>query len=121
VTATNWLILLKRGFLVLVFFHLTCLGWLLFRAGSLPPNVDQVRFVLKYLATMLVAPSSIDPMAQGIFLLGGLALFLQWKHEAMNRFARWPVHWQWLGVTAAMAAIAALGIFEGAQFIYFQF
>ena len=72
---TSWMSLLKRGFLVLVFFHLTCLGWLLFRAGSLPANVDQVRFVVKYLGTMLVPTSGIDPMAQGIFLLGGLALF----------------------------------------------
>jgi D-alanyl-lipoteichoic acid acyltransferase DltB (MBOAT superfamily) len=120
-TGTNWLMLLKRGFLVLVFFHLTCVGWLLFRAGSLPPNVDQVHFVLKYLATMIIPPRGIDSMAQGIFLLGGLALFLQWRHEAMNRFSRWPVHWQAFGVTAALAAIAALGIFEGAQFIYFQF
>ena len=112
---------LKRAALVIVFFHLTCLGWLFFRAGALPKHVNQVKFVASYLGTMLVWPGSLAPMAQGIIGLGGLCLFFQWKFDAMNRFSRWPVHWQAIGVVTGLTAIASLGIFEGAQFIYFQF
>lgn len=111
----------KNALLVLVFFHLTCLGWLLFRAGSLPAGVDQSRFVLNYLATMIVPPDGINPIARAIVVLGAVSLFFQWKFDAMNRFSQWRVSWQVVGVLAALCAIAALGVFEGAQFIYFQF
>jgi alginate O-acetyltransferase complex protein AlgI len=113
--------LAKHAVFVLIFFHLVCLGCLLFRAGSLPGGVDQPRFVLHYLATMIVLPGSISPIARAIVVLGGVSLFFQWKFDAMNRFSRWPLAWQVVGVVAALSAIAALGVFEGAQFIYFQF
>ena len=54
-------------------------------------------------------------------ILGGLALFFQSQYRLMDRFSQWPVRWQAAGVVAALAAIATLGVFEGAQFIYFQF
>ena len=111
----------KNGLLVLVFFHLTCLGWLLFRAGSLPAGVDQPRFVLHYLATMMVLPGSLSPIARAVVVLGAVSLFFQWKFDAMNRFSQWRVAWQVAGVVTALSAIAALGVFDGAQFIYFQF
>jgi D-alanyl-lipoteichoic acid acyltransferase DltB (MBOAT superfamily) len=113
--------LLKQAALVVVFFHIVCIGWLFFRAGALPAKVDQVKFVLGYLRTLAVPPRSIDPMIQGIALLGALSLLFQWKSDAMNRFSQWPVFWQVFSVTASLAAIASLGVFEGAQFIYFQF
>ena len=111
----------KNALLVLIFFHLTCLGWLLFRAGSLPAGVDQSRFVLNYLATMIVPPDGINPIARAIVVLGAVSLFFQWKFDAMDRFSQWRVSWQVVAVLAALCAIAALGVFEGAQFIYFQF
>ena len=60
-------------------------------------------------------------MARTILILAAVSLFFQWKFDAMNRFSRWPVRWQAAGVVAALSAIASLGVFEGAQFIYFQF
>jgi len=54
-------------------------------------------------------------------VLGAVSLFFQWKFDAMNRFSQWRVSWQVVAVLAALCAIAALGVFEGAQFIYFQF
>jgi hypothetical protein len=39
----------------------------------------------------------------------------------MNHFAQWRTRWQVLGVVILLAGITALGVFEGAQFIYFQF
>jgi len=110
-----------KAALALIFFHVTCLGWLLFRSGSLPAGVDQPKFVLHYLATMFVPPHSLSPIARAILILGALSLFFQWKFDAMNRFSQWRLGWQVVGVVAALSAIAALGVFDGAQFIYFQF
>jgi alginate O-acetyltransferase complex protein AlgI len=117
----TWPVRLRYALLGFLFFHLTCLGWLFFRAGALPKGTNQLNFVWEYLHTMLVLPRSIDPLFTAILLLGGACIFFQWKSDAMNRFSRWPTHWQAMGVIAALAAIPALGIFEGAQFIYFQF
>jgi alginate O-acetyltransferase complex protein AlgI len=112
-----------RVLLVLFFFHLTCIGWLLFRAGSLPPQFDQVQVVLGYLRAMF-NPSlagGLSPMALSVFVLGGLAIFFQWKFEKMDNFSTWHSHWQAAGTTLALGIIVGLGVFKGSQFIYFQF
>ena len=117
----NRLSLLARLILIVIFFHITCLGWLLFRAGSLPAGVDQFHFVLSFLRTMIVLPTRIDPIGQGILVLGAASLFFQWKYDSMNHFSRWRTGAQVLAVIIALTAILSLGVFEGSQFIYFQF
>jgi D-alanyl-lipoteichoic acid acyltransferase DltB (MBOAT superfamily) len=111
----------KNAVFIILFFHLTCLGWLLFRAGALPHGVNQVKCVVDFLRTMVVWPSTFSPMAQGVLGICMAALFFQWKYDAMNRFSKWSPAWKGVGVIAAIAAIASLGVFEGSQFIYFQF
>lgn len=112
-----------RGFWILVFFHLTCVGWLLFRAGSLPKNLDQLQVVRDYAAALFSfrLNHGLNSLFWPVLLLGGLALFFQWRHEAMDRFVRWPRGRQVCAVVGALTALLALGVFEGAQFIYFQF
>lgn len=109
--------------LVLLFFHVTCVGWLLFRAGSLPPKFDQGRMVFSYLLAMFHWPlaASVSPLARPVIVLGGLALFFQWQHEKMDHFSDWKTGLQAAALALALAAIAGLGVFDGAQFIYFQF
>lgn len=106
---------------VLLFFHLTCIGWLLFRAGAVAPEFSQVQVVKNYLHAMGRWPAGISPLLQPVLVLGGLALFFQWKHEQMDQFSLWRPGWQATAVVLALAAIFGLGVFEGAQFIYFQF
>ncbi len=114
---------LGHAALVVVFFHVTCLGWLLFRAGALGPKADQWAAIRSYLAAMFrpALESGISPLVWPVALLGGLALFLQWKHDAMDHFSRWHTGSQACAVVLALSAICALGIFEGSSFIYFQF
>ena len=114
---------IAQCFWILVFFHLTCLGWLLFRAGSLPKNLNQLETVRAYAAALFSfrLDHGLNPLLWPVLLLGGLAMFFQWRHEAMDRFAHWPRVWQVFGVLAALSSLLALGVFEGAQFIYFQF
>jgi hypothetical protein len=64
---------------------------------------------------------AVSPLCRAIMVLGGLALFFQAQHRLMDRFSQWPLRWQAGSVVCALAAIVALGVFEGAQFIYFQF
>jgi len=113
----------KRFLLVFLFFHLTCIGWLLFRAGTLPPKFDQVQIVRDYLRAMFHWPlaAGVSPLLQPLVVLGGLALLFQWQHEKMDRFSTWEPRWQALATALALAAITGLGVFNGAQFIYFQF
>ncbi len=109
--------------LVIFFFHLTCIGWLLFRAGTLPPQFSQVQVVRGFLRAMF-HPSfagGLSPLALSVFMLGGLAIFFQWKFEKMDKFSTWQFHWQAIGTTLALALITGFGVFKGSQFIYFQF
>lgn len=104
-------------------FHVTCIGWLLFRAGAVPPDVDQFHLILNYLALLFV-PSEWQtalPWLAPIVVLGGLAMVLQWFNDDMDRFHAWPLWNQAVAVAAAVLAIGVLGVFDGSQFIYFQF
>jgi D-alanyl-lipoteichoic acid acyltransferase DltB (MBOAT superfamily) len=106
---------------LIVFFHLTCIGWLLFRAGAVPPHFSQVQVVTNYLHAMFQWPTTVSPLLQPLLVLGGLAMFFQWQHHRMDHFSEWKGRWQAFAVVLALAAIMGLGVFEGAQFIYFQF
>jgi alginate O-acetyltransferase complex protein AlgI len=114
---------LKTAAKILVFFHITCIGWLIFRAGALKTQSEQMQTIKSYLTSMTNVGdwSGLTPLAGGILALGLLGLFFQWKHELMDRFSQWQVRWQIAGATSALALITVLGVFEGSQFIYFQF
>lgn len=106
---------------VVLFFHLVCIGWLFFFAGSLPKHTSQIHHVAQYLAAMFRPLSSVDPLCWPVLLLGSLALIFQWKCKQMDEFSEWPMAWQVAGVALVLLGIPCLGVFEGSQFIYFQF
>jgi alginate O-acetyltransferase complex protein AlgI len=118
----GWLNRLKMLFLVIVFFQVTCLGWLLFRAGGLQRG-RQWAAVRSYLHAMFQFQGThplfkfIVPVA----MLGALGLFFQWRNWKMNEFSQWSGSNKALAVTVALALITVMGVFQGAQFIYFQF
>jgi len=112
---------ITRWFWILVFFHVTCLGWLFFRAGTVGADLNQLALVENYLSAMARWPGHLSPLLQPVLVLGALAMLFQWSHAGMERFASWPARWQAAAVVMALSAITALGVFEGAQFIYFQF
>lgn len=115
--AGGWLLALQ----VVVFFHITCIGWLLFRSGSLPRQISQVETILGFLRTLWVPPAQWSGFVWPVILLGSLALLLQWKHAAMDCFSAWSARRQAAGVAAVLTAIASIGVFDGSSFIYFQF
>jgi alginate O-acetyltransferase complex protein AlgI len=110
-----------RALAIVLFFHLTCIGWLLFRSGSVAPEFGQWNVISSYAGSLWRIPSQPSGFAWPVLLLGGLALALQWKHAVMDRFSTWGEGSQAIAVTAVLALIASLGVFEGSSFIYFQF
>lgn len=112
---------IKSAAIIAIFFHVTCIGWLLFRAGSVPPEYSQWDVISSYLGTLWKFPYQSSVFAWPVLLLGSLALILQWKHVAMDHFSDWSERNQALAVAATLTALASLGVFEGSSFIYFQF
>jgi len=105
----------------ILFFHITCIGWLLFRAGSVPADHSQWAVISSYLNTLWKPPVHLSGYTWPVLLLGTLALLLQWKHQAMDHFSQWSGRRQALSVAATLTAIASFGVFDGSSFIYFQF
>ncbi|MGJ8642771.1 MAG: MBOAT family O-acyltransferase [Luteolibacter sp.] len=105
----------------IIFFHITCIGWLLFRAGGVPESIGQWKVISGFLDSLWRFPTGTSGLLWPVFLLGSLALLLQWKHAKMDDFSKWRKSRQTLAVSATLVAISSLGIFEGSSFIYFQF
>jgi D-alanyl-lipoteichoic acid acyltransferase DltB (MBOAT superfamily) len=109
---------------IVAFFHLTCIGWLIFRVGSVAPGVDQVQFLTSTLST-LFRPAGTSELTrslwQPLLLCGSLCLLLQWRDEAVNRFHTWRPWPQAIAVAFGILLVVSLGVFDGTQFIYFQF
>lgn len=112
-----------RFFTVVVFFHLTCIGWLIFRAGAIADPTAQYQMVFNSLEMLFAQPTFGKPLqfAQVLILLGGLSLLFQWKQEAFERFHSWSLGMQVFAFTTSLLLITSLGVFGGSQFIYFQF
>ena len=110
-----------HALLVIVYFHITCLGWLLFRAGTIPRNHSQWEIIAGYLDSLWRIPAQFSALTWPVLILGGLALWLQWKHVAIDGFSQWLPARQALAVAATLIAMASMGVFEGSSFIYFQF
>jgi len=111
-----------NGLKVLAFFHVTCIGWLLFRAGALPKEIAQAEFLQKSLQSLVhFGSDSPWPLARAILPAVCLTIFFQYYCARMECFSRWKTSSQAVGVAIATGLILALGVFEGTGFIYFQF
>ncbi len=105
---------------VLVMFHLTCLGWLIFRAE----NTAQVWHFLQAIGMTLMPTAGMHDLLIPFLFYAGLLGAVEWytrnsDHPA-SRFG-----WRWgLGpvtVSCMLMAILYLSAPGGSQFIYFQF
>lgn len=111
---------------IVFFFHLTCIGWLIFRIGSFTTgdgvNVDEVGYIIDSLGQMFASVRLTDfDVLRVVLPLGVLAMVLQLAHDANERFHEWSTGLQVFAVVASITLIATLGVFGGTEFIYFQF
>lgn len=112
---------LVRALGVAGMFHLTCFGWLIFRAKSLA----QIGALAADLVTRF-HPSSAALAASGVPLLlyaGPLVAVdaLEAVHDDLTVVLRWPLLVRYSVYAAMIYLIVLFGDFAGAQFIYFQF
>ena len=107
-----------NGLRIVVTFHLVCLGWLIFRAGSL----EQAAGMLMAIAVRPAIPIAayLVPVALTIIPLW-LVQYVQYTSGDLDVIARTPWYVRSAFYTACFYAIVLLGQFGGQQFIYFQF
>ncbi len=113
---------LWNAFLVLLVFHLTCLGWILFRSKSLDVALEIIRRIA------VEGSWSFDGVRHKFLIVkGGLLIAGFVAAEGLSFVApAWPRPSQRPVVRLVFAAaclwcIALLGTFSGNNFIYFQF
>ncbi len=110
----------RQGIAILVFFHLVCFGWLLFRAESL----QQVGSMLVVMAShWKVTPLSEAMMGMLAFYVVPLILFEYWAGQPTQMPKLLQMHWSIRAVVYAIAVhlILFLSSPTASQFIYFQF
>lgn len=112
---------LRRAAAWLVMFHLTCAGWLIFRAPSLRDLVALIRSLFTSFA-----PSSLDvsgllvPLA--LYVIPLLAIHaLEARADDVLIVPRLPVAERYFVYSATLYLILLFGNFGGAEFLYFQF
>ena len=111
----------QRLLLTMVMFHVTCYGWLIFRAQSARQIVDLTRRVAADLVTSASAlPSRMAPLALIVAPLLVVHIY-QARHgsESAPLALSPPIRYALYG--AIVYLVVLFGSFEGAQFIYFQF
>lgn len=109
-------------FHILLIYSFTCLAWIFFRANSL----DQAMSILIQIFTHMGTHLHIGDL--GIFLYGIMALTLLIAHDLAQEYfpAFNLLHHHQFAIRIAsilflMIYIIGLGVFDGSQFIYFQF
>jgi D-alanyl-lipoteichoic acid acyltransferase DltB (MBOAT superfamily) len=125
---------LRKWLQVGITFHLVVLAWVFFRANSLGDAVVVLRniaaFDLADLATELTRGFYVNDLSRGWFDLGvalaGIGLLLgvqlaQRGRGVASSLAMRPVWQRWALYYAAVLAIILFGVYEHAEFIYFQF
>ncbi len=111
-----------RFFHVVLVYSLTCLAWVFFRANSLEQAIAILIQIFTHMGTSL----HIGDL--GIFLYGVLAVGVLLSHDlAQEYFPKINLlhHHQYAiriaSILFLMIYIISLGVFDGSQFIYFQF
>lgn len=106
---------------LIITFSLVCFAWIFFRANSLNNAIHIVREILKLDFTIF-----IDKIAIGYSLLAIILLtFIELRQEIVYK-SDLPIIGSWkiteYGFYAILIIlILSLGVFDGSQFIYFQF
>jgi len=105
---------------VFVMFHLTCIGWLLFRAD----NFSAVSTAVDVLVNQWSFSEAAGTGLLVIAFYAGLLFAVEWLTDGENRLQRlfrtpWPVQGAWYLYLVLM--IAFFHSRESYEFIYFQF
>ncbi len=107
-----------KGLRMIVTFHFVCLGWLVFRAGSLEQAAGMFAAIV---ARPGLPPLAVVlPVALAIAALLAVQLALHFTDDVAS-IGRLPWYLRSVLYTAGFYAIVVAGQFGGQQFLYFQF
>jgi alginate O-acetyltransferase complex protein AlgI len=113
------------GVSVLVTFMLTCLGWVLFRARGIHESGQILCSMFVGWEGMPFAGlnfSTYDIVVATVAVLVLEVVQYRQRREKTDRTrTQYPVYIRWPAYYALGTAILVFGVFEGVQFIYFQF
>ncbi|MEZ4238630.1 MAG: hypothetical protein R3F59_21260 [Myxococcota bacterium] len=106
----------------IVCFHLVCLGWVFFRAQTLP----DAAYVVGSIGALRFGPPVVDVVTFGHAAMGSPSCSRStgWRSgggRCSRSWDRQPVWARWAVGYALAVAIVLFGVQSGAQFIYFQF
>lgn len=107
---------------IFITFNLCCIGWMLFRANSLA----DAWFITKSVLSFGTGGLSIGSTYQFIYGLFGIVILLLFE-KFQRRFsmdevwARYTPPFRWALYCFLAVTILLIGVFDGGQFIYFQF
>ncbi len=111
----------KTWFLIRIifFFHLTCIGWLIFRAGSMA-QVDQM------LMAIFIHPFSVDmvnSMRGLVFCVTPVLVIhaIQYCRNDLMVVLKWPIFLRALFYFVCFYLLMVWGVEGGKEFVYFQF
>ncbi|MEO8768988.1 MAG: MBOAT family O-acyltransferase [Ferruginibacter sp.] len=113
---------LNHIFQVLITFVLSCLAWVFFRAN----NVSDAFFIIRKMATFKGAVFFENPSILIYSILGIALLFIiEFKAEFFKNGFSLFNNGSWvvrnISYAAMLIIIILIGVFDGGQFIYFQF
>ena len=104
-----------------VFFHLVCIGWILFRAESVAHAVSLLRTV--FLDLHLADAVSLDLIWAKFIAGAGIVLLVQWwqwYEKDLLAVLKYPFASRWCFYTLLFHILCA-GYTVSRQYIYFQF
>jgi D-alanyl-lipoteichoic acid acyltransferase DltB (MBOAT superfamily) len=105
----------------LLMFHVTCYGWLIFRAESVPQLATFTRLLFTSLQpSVTTVDSLLVPMLWILIPLLAVHGYQAWKGSESAPLA-WPLVPRYALYGAVFFLVLLFGDFEGTQFIYFQF
>ncbi|HNR93372.1 MAG TPA: MBOAT family O-acyltransferase [Kiritimatiellia bacterium] len=120
--AVPWKAAALRVLHTVAFFHLVCLGWLLFRAESL----HQIGAMLSALFTGFVWPSQLvlEHLVAAILFFGGLMMVIEWfqfRSSDLYVVLKWPLPVRVAVYLLMFYGLVIFGVQDAQSFIYFQF
>jgi alginate O-acetyltransferase complex protein AlgI len=111
----------QRVVLVVIMFHVTCYGWLIFRAQSAGQIVD---FTRRLATDLTFTSTTLYSLLQPLALIVAPLLLVhayQARHDDDGAVVRLPIVTRYAVYGAVFWLVLIFGNFEGAEFIYFQF
>ena len=110
---------LPRVFKIFIFFQLTCLGWLIFRAESAAQLNEMLSAIFTSPFQGMAMPS-VTNLLFFIFPVVMIQIFQYYKDD-LTIVLKWPVIFRALFYFVCFYLILIFGVEGGKQFVYFQF